>query len=139
MTNPLLGPAKSPLVSMTWTGADFWQYLQIRVRAVDRLRVKLVPNAIKQSVKRPPPLSTMPNQASNQLIDKTELWTQEELLALWPRSGSRNGQDDSQTGPDSLGATGIQIDSRLVKLGIFSFLYRRHGHSETVTILLRAQ
>ena len=59
----------------------------------------------------------MSNQASNQLIDKTELWTQEELLALWPRSGSLSGQDDSQTGPDSLGATGIQIDSRLVQAG----------------------
>ena len=59
----------------------------------------------------------MSNQASNQLIDKTELWTQEELLALWPRSGSLRGQDDSQTGPNSLGATGIQIDSRLVEGG----------------------
>ena len=59
----------------------------------------------------------MSNQASNQLIDKTELWTQEELLALWPRSGSLRGQDDSQTGPNSLGATGLQIDSRLVEAG----------------------
>ena len=59
----------------------------------------------------------MPNKALNQPIDKTELWTQEELLALWPRSESRSGQDDAQTGPDSLGATGIQIDSRLVQAG----------------------
>ena len=59
----------------------------------------------------------MSNQASNQLIDKTELWTQEELLALWPRSGSLRGQDDTQTGPNSLGATGLQIDSRLVEAG----------------------
>ena len=59
----------------------------------------------------------MPNQASNQLIDKAELWTQEELLALWPRSGSLSGQDGSQSGPNSLGVTGIQIDSRLVQAG----------------------
>jgi hypothetical protein len=41
MNNPLLGPAKSPQVSMTRTGADFWQYLRISVRAVVRLQVTL--------------------------------------------------------------------------------------------------
>ena len=40
-TNPLLRQAKSPLAFMTRAGAYFWQYLQIRVRAAMRLRVKL--------------------------------------------------------------------------------------------------
>ena len=59
----------------------------------------------------------MPNQAPNQPIDKTELWTQEELLALCPRSGSLSDQDGFQSGLNSLGVTGIQIDSRLVQAG----------------------
>ena len=59
----------------------------------------------------------MPQQASNQPIDKTELWTQEELLSLWPRSELSSGQDDFQSGPSRLRATGVQIDSRLVQAG----------------------
>ena len=48
-TNPVPVPTKSPLVSITWTGADFWQYLQIRMRGVDQLRVKLGSNAINHA------------------------------------------------------------------------------------------
>ena len=59
----------------------------------------------------------MPNQAPNQPVDKTELWTQEELLTLWHRSGSLSGQDAYLSGPSSFGATGVQIDSRLVQAG----------------------
>ena len=59
----------------------------------------------------------MPNQAPNQPIDKTELWTQDELLALWPQSESLSAQGDAQSGPSSLGAAGVQIDSRLVEGG----------------------
>ena len=57
----------------------------------------------------------MPNQAPNQPVDKTELWSQEELLTLWPLSGSLSGQDAHLSGPSSLEATGVQIDSRLVQ------------------------
>ena len=59
----------------------------------------------------------MPNQAPNQPVDKTELWSQEELLTLWPRPGSLSGQDAHLSGSSSLGATGVQIDSRLVQTG----------------------
>ena len=59
----------------------------------------------------------MPNQAPNQPVDKTELWSQEELLTLWPMSGSLSGQDADLSGPSSLEATGVQIDSRLVQAG----------------------
>ena len=59
----------------------------------------------------------MPNQAPNQPVDKTELWSQEELLTLWPLSGSLSGQDAHLSGPSSLEATGVQIDSRLVQAG----------------------
>ena len=59
----------------------------------------------------------MPNQAPNQPVDKTELWSQEELLTLWPRPGSLSGQDAHLSGSSSLGATGVQIDSRLVQNG----------------------
>ena len=76
----------------------------------------------------------MSKHVPSQPINKIELWTQEELLALWPQSGSSSGQDELQSGPSSLGATGVQIDSRLVQAGdLFVPLSapwaQRDGHS----------
>ena len=76
----------------------------------------------------------MPNQAPNQRIDNTELWTEEELVSLWPRLESLSNKDNPQSGSSSLGATGVQIDSRLVQAGdLFVPLSapwaQRDGHS----------
>ena len=81
----------------------------------------------------------MPTKAPNQPIDKTELWTQEELLALYLRSESRSGQDDPKLGQTVSEQPVYRLIHDSFKLGIFSFLYRLHGRSETVTTLLRAQ
>ena len=80
----------------------------------------------------------MPNKALNQPIDKTELWTRKNCLLY----GLGQSHAAVKMTPKLGQTVSEQPVYRLIhdsfKLGIFSFLYRRHGRSETVTILLRA-